>query len=188
MHKRCKYIYLKCQKRILLPKVCRYIWLCITKLRFMEKDKSKTVLTWCRYIRPENKLHVYLMYVGTPGKQVMWRLVNHRLMQERRPNLIGSWSTEKKILKTLLLLQRPFLKHITYVCFSYITLLVLISWLGMSAILTNCRPCRLKLAESDQGFLVHSRLVADRVITSFVIDRKMIEEICYCVHTRIVML
>lgn len=144
MHKRCKYIYLKCQKRILLPKVCRYIWLCITKLRFMEKDKSKTVFTWCRYIRPENKLHVYLMYVGTPGKQVMWRLVNHRLMQERRPNLIGSWSTKKKNTKNAVTITKTFLKEITYVCFAYITLLIkiLISWLDMSAILTNCRPCR----------------------------------------------
>lgn len=131
MHKRCKYIYLNCQKRILLPKVCRYIWLCITKLRFMEKDKSKTVFTWCRYIRPENKLHVYLMYVGTPGKQVMWRLVNHRLMQERRPNLIGSWSTEKKNTKNAVTITKTFLKEITYVCFAYITLLIkiLISWL-----------------------------------------------------------
>lgn len=100
------------------------IWLCITKLRFMEKDKSKTVFTWCRYIRPENKLHVYLMYVGTPGKQVMWRLVNHRLMQERRPNLIGSWSTEKKNTKNAVTITKTFLKEITYVCFAYITLLI----------------------------------------------------------------
>lgn len=96
------------------------IWLCITKLRFMEKDKSKTVFTWCRYIRPENKLHVYLMYVGTPGKQVMWRLVNHRLMQERRPNLIGSWFTEKKNTKNAVTITKTFLKEITYVCFAYI--------------------------------------------------------------------
>lgn len=96
------------------------IWLCITKLRFMEQDKSKTVFTWCRYIRPENKLHVYLMYVGTPGKQVMWRLVNHRLMQERRPNLIGSWSTEKKNTKNAVTITKTFLKEITYVCFAYI--------------------------------------------------------------------
>lgn len=120
------------------------IWLCITKLRFMEKDKSKTIFTWCRYIRPEIKLHVYLMYVGTPGKQEMWRLVNHRLMQERRPNLIGSWSTEKKNTKNAVTITKTFLKEITYVCFAYITLLIkiLISWLDMSAILTNCRPCR----------------------------------------------
>lgn len=87
------------------------IWLCITKLRFMEKDKSKTIFTWCRYIRPEIKLHVYLMYVGTPGKQVMWRLVNHRLMQERRPNLIGSWSTEKKNTKNAVTITKTHFKR-----------------------------------------------------------------------------
>lgn len=35
---------------------------------------------------------------------------------------------------------------------------------------------------------MYSTLIADRVITSFAIDRKMIEEICNCEHTLIVML
>lgn len=144
MHKRCKYIYLKCQKRILLPKVCRYDCVSPNYVLWRRTNRKQYLRDVDIYIRPENKLHVYLMYVGTPGKQVMWRLVNHRLNQERRPNLIGSWSTEKKNTKNAVTITKTFLKEITYVCFAYITLLIkiLISWLDMSAILTNCRPCR----------------------------------------------